>query len=356
MRYVFAGCLIASVLCSGPLLAAEAPSDPAQVLAAARSSGERGEYRAAVDQLTALLARSDLETAVRTKAYEERGIAHVGNADFELAIDDFTQAIRLSPRLAELYYNRARIESDIGRYQKAIEDMDTIESVADQFEHYHYYRGYMHFENGNLNHAVADLTLATREEPKNAAVFYQRGRAYDAQRMTAQAMADYTAVITLNPADQTRVLASYRWRGTDAYGLGRHQAAISDFTALLELGGNDPDATMRRGYANLVQGNFEAALADANGAINPKADGKTLFPWPGVVDSTHPIADRIVERYNAGMRGPGTDPYAYVLRARTQLKLGRKEQALADYRKALGLIPRGADPELASEADAVSAR
>jgi tetratricopeptide (TPR) repeat protein len=348
--------LIVALLCAGPLMAAETPSDPAQVLAAARSSGERGEYRAAVDQLTALLARPDLETAIRVKAYEERGIAHGDNADFELAIDDFTQAIRLSPRLAELYYNRARLESDIGRYQTAIEDMDTIESVGSQFDHYHYYRGYMHYENGNFNHALADLTLATREEPKNAAVFYQRGRAYDAQNLTAHAMADYAAVIALNPADQTTVLAAYRWRGTDAYGLGQHPAAISDFTALLKLSGDDPDASMRRGYANLVQGNFPAALADANKAINSKADGKTLFPWPGVVDSTHPIADRIIERYNAGLRGPGTDPYAYVLRARTQLKLGRKEPALADYRKALSLIPRGADPELASEADAVAAQ
>jgi hypothetical protein len=97
-------------------------------------------------------------------------------------------------------------------------------------------------------------------------------------------------------------------------------------------------------------------IADASRVIHTGAlvAKDTLFPWPGVIDPTACLYDRVVEKYNHGIRSEGVDPYALVIRARAHLKLGQKAAALADYAAAVHAIPPGADDSVAEEMAAAS--
>ena len=56
--------------------------------------------------------------------YNARGLAYYKKGDYEKALADFNQAIRLSPFLAEPYTNRGLIEDLKGDYERAIADHD----------------------------------------------------------------------------------------------------------------------------------------------------------------------------------------------------------------------------------------
>ena len=42
------------------------------------------------------------------------------------AIEDLTEAIRIDPKFAKAYYNRAYIYNELGEYQKSIEDYTEV--------------------------------------------------------------------------------------------------------------------------------------------------------------------------------------------------------------------------------------
>ena len=78
-------------------------------------------------------------------AYNNRGDAYANKGDYDKAIADYTEAIRLKPDYAYAYYGR----------------------------------GKAYAEKGDLDKAIADYTVAVRLKPDFAAAYYNRGLAYD---------------------------------------------------------------------------------------------------------------------------------------------------------------------------------
>jgi tetratricopeptide (TPR) repeat protein len=308
-----------------------------------------GNHTLAIALYSQVLSSAQLASTERRTAYIGRGVAHGNIGEFEAAIADFTRAIALDPKLSDGYYDRALVESDIGRYAAALDDFATVANAASSYPSYYYYRGYVHFENNDFDQAIADLTTASQTMAQDASVFYLRAKAFDAKGDRESAIADFSAAIRLKPADSGVLNSAYRWRGTEAFGLKRYDEAIADFSAVMKLNPSDADATMRRANAYYAQGRYAATVADTSQVIHANAPASALFPWPGIVDPGRCFADRIVDRYNAGMRIPGLDPYARVLRARAYVKLGRKTDAIADYTAAVNAIPAGADDSVAAE-------
>jgi tetratricopeptide (TPR) repeat protein len=338
-------------LCAAALAVAgvAAAADSEADLQRAKAAEASGNHQAAIDLFSQLLANEQVPASERRTALIGRGVARGNLGQFEAAVGDFTSAISLDPHLSDAYFDRALVESDIGSYRAALADLGAVASVADSYPGYYYYRGYVHFENDDFDEAIADLTTASQTMGKDANVYYRRAKAYDAKGQHELAMADFASTIALKPADESMLYASYRWRGTEAFALKRYEQAIADFSELLRLSPQDADASMRRAYAYFARGQWAAAANDAGKLIHDNAMIGALFPWPGVVDPSRCFPDRIVDKYNAGMRLPGLDPYARVMRARAYLKLGRKDEALADYAAAVHAIPPGADDSVSAE-------
>ncbi len=56
--------------------------------------------------------------------YFDRGVASFDLGQYERAIQDFDEAIRLNPEFATAYYNRGLAYADLGQYERAIQDWD----------------------------------------------------------------------------------------------------------------------------------------------------------------------------------------------------------------------------------------
>jgi len=86
---------------------------------------QQQEYQQAVEAFTQAI-RINPKMA---EAYSNRGIAWKGLGDIEKAITDFTRAITLAPRLAEAYCNRAGMWYMLGKWDKAVADCEKVLSM-----------------------------------------------------------------------------------------------------------------------------------------------------------------------------------------------------------------------------------
>ncbi|TMW44742.1 hypothetical protein DOY81_010182, partial [Sarcophaga bullata] len=99
---------------------------------------------------------------------KDRGNKHVKLGEYELAIEEYTQAMQLYPDDPIYYSNRALCYLKLERYDECIEDCDRaieIDSLAVKA----YYRRMMANESlGNNMDALKDCTTVLMIEPKNS--------------------------------------------------------------------------------------------------------------------------------------------------------------------------------------------
>jgi tetratricopeptide (TPR) repeat protein len=99
---------------------------------ASTAAQNRGNvYRAKQDYDRAL---RDYEQAIRLNrtnagAYVNRGVMLADRGDHEAAVQDHTEAIRFSPTMAEAFYNRATSFAALGRTEAAVSDFEQAISL-----------------------------------------------------------------------------------------------------------------------------------------------------------------------------------------------------------------------------------
>jgi tetratricopeptide (TPR) repeat protein len=157
----------------------------------------------------------DLE--YRERALVEQGIQKTNNSNYDGAIADFTQAIRLNPNDAS-YYRR---------------------------------RGYAYGSKRDYDRAIADFTEAIRLNPNSFIYYYDRGEAYYNKGDYDRAIADFTQTIQMDPNSTS----AYHWRGaTYHYGKRDYDRAIADYEAALRLDPNNADLKQNLENARQARG------------------------------------------------------------------------------------------------------
>jgi len=130
-------------------------------------------------------------------AYLWRAVAHAKNADANSAVADYSEAFRLSPRLATSHALAARgnAHAQTSNLLAAINDYTTAIEFDDEYATDCYYlRGVAHARIGDLDEAISDFTAALRIDHLLPAVYYQRGLAYRRKGEHAMAEEDFTLV------------------------------------------------------------------------------------------------------------------------------------------------------------------
>ena len=157
--------------------------------------GERGEYD---------LAIKDFTKAIKLKpdyafAYNNRGAVYRSKGDHDLAIEDCNKAIQLKSNYAEPYSNRGAAYRNKGDYKRAIEDYDEAIQLKPNFVQAYYNRGLAYHEKGELDVAIGDYNNAIELNPKLVHPYYNRGNVYFQKRDFDKAIENYDKAIELEP-------------------------------------------------------------------------------------------------------------------------------------------------------------
>ena len=183
--------------------------------------------------------------------YNGRGLAHLANSEYDLAIADFETAISIYPSdwLAHEYLGYAYI-ADSG-HESSVFLQAAQQRVV-----------------GDYDLAIAAYNAAIGVDPNNASVYINRGLAFLAKGHYDLANADIDTAISIVPENtityRNRIIkqAMQHSKNRD------NDLAVLGYTKAIEIDPNDWSDYNNRALAYLAKGEYDSAISDFETAIS----------------------------------------------------------------------------------------
>jgi len=338
-------CLIlASVLIAGTDAGAQSGD---QTLLRAREGAAalmRGQYDKAIASYDEALTAPEIADFVEASIYSDRGLAKWRLGQTKEAIDDFNQAIQLSPENATVYNNRGNALMDLGHPDEAIKDFDRAIALSGNYGAAYNNRGNARAALGQYKPAFHDFRKAVELMPESAVPFNGRGKAHAELKRYHAAVRDLSRAISLD----AKYMAAHQNRAEANLAIGKYREAAEDATQVLESQGEQPtpELLLLRGRAYAGEKKFNPALEDLDRAIELKADLVDAYIERGMVFMQTRRFDDAIGDFTRAIQLDPQNAKAYVLRAEARLQGGTPDEtqsnvyaALNDVNQALGVTP-----------------
>ena len=117
-------------------------------------------------------------------AYIRRGNAYNHKGDYDRAIADLEQAVRLDPKDPKAYVIRGFAYVEKGDYDRAIADLEQAVRLDPKDPKAYVIRGFAYVEKGDYDRAIADLEQAIRLDPKDPEAYVVHGSPITAKAIT----------------------------------------------------------------------------------------------------------------------------------------------------------------------------
>lgn len=300
--------------------------------------------------------------------YVNRSLAYFAKKDFDHALVDLNQAIKLQPNFAFAYFNRAAVYISQQNYNYALADLNQAIKIQPDFALAYlkrggvYYiskgdferaladlnqaiklqpisallygmRGEIYYDKGDYHRAITDYNQALKFQPNNAETYSDRGLAYDKQEDYEHAIDDYNQAIKLKPD----YAGAYNNRGISYKNKGEYEHSVADYNQAIKLKPDYALAYNNRGITYTKKGEYDRALADINQALKLNPNEAGFYDSRGDVYAGKGDNGRAIANYNQAIRLKSDADYAYYNRGIAYRNQGNKAQAIADFKKALKL-------------------
>ena len=174
-----------------------------------------------------------------------RGTIHSNNKDYDRAIANFSEAIRLDPNSADAYVLRGIVYKNKENYEQAISDLTKAIAIDPNDAGIFKVRGMAYNEKGcdliepgddskaikNFEQAIADFSKAIEIEPKDAEAYALRGGAYLLIDRGDLAMIDFVKAIKID----VNCAMAYSYRGMQYFHDKKYDLALLDYARAVEI-------------------------------------------------------------------------------------------------------------------------
>lgn len=296
------------------------------------------------------------------EAYLQRGKAYDQKGDYSMANLDYSDALLLDPGKKHKLHNELCIlrgnnlfnlgkEQYAGqKYNQAIQMFDMAIELGSNNAELYLLRGNAHHSLSDYDNAISDFSQVIKLEPLNIQAHIGRGNAYQWRSrvyknylfasemgMLSFWLEDQPTrtkeFVMATPKDGIKTMAAQDWN-----------RAISDLSLAIKLEPNSDDAYVTRGDAYVLHGNDNSATMDYNKALklNPNNDkalsGVTLVYTGQAVKYTMDgnYSSAITVLNEAIKRNPNSDS-AYFQRGLAYGSMGENNRAILDFNEAIRL-------------------
>ena len=242
----------------------------------------------------------------RAIAYYDRGNAYKNLKDYDRALSDYSEALKLDPQYAHAYLNR----------------------------------GWVYAAKNDAARSIADSTRAIELDPTEKLAYLDRGLAYRFQRNFDAAIADYSQAIKLG-ANAGR---DYQGRGLAYAGKGDFQSAVGDYNEAIKRGPADAQTLWARADAYRLMNKLDPAIADYDAAIKLDAGYADAYHGRGLAYRKKGDYDRAIADYSEAIKRSPKFAAAYANRGASYRSKGDLDHAVADESQAIELAPKWASP------------
>ena len=127
-----------------------------------------------IDGCTSLINSGKQTTQTLVIAYNNRGNAYTGKGEYDRAIQDYDQSIKLNPNYARAFNNRGVAYQKKGEYDRAIKDFDESIRLKPDYDDAFANRAEAYLNKGEYQRAVRDYDDAIRLKPTSDTVWNGR--------------------------------------------------------------------------------------------------------------------------------------------------------------------------------------
>ncbi len=348
----------------------------------------------ALSACTRMIASNTLRGADLAQAYLWRGITHSRHSgDWDSAIADFSEAIRLGSKDAGAYAGRAGAYIRKGDIDRALPDLNQGLALDPRHPGVRNVFGYYYLQKRAYGRALTEVNEAIRLSPRYLYAFSTRGEIYEAKGELNNALTDFRTALSLDPdkkqrggryaADSiarvegnlfaaagadwatcqrapaledgiaacTRLISAkklgdadlaqtYVWRGI---GLGRYRGdadlAIADYDEAIRRDPKIVAAYAGRGGGYVRKGKLDLARRDLDEGLKLDPNHSGIHNALGNYYLAKGEHGSAIAEFNTAIRISPQYLYPYRFRAEAYEARGDLAAALADYRVALSLDP-----------------
>jgi tetratricopeptide (TPR) repeat protein len=162
--------IAALALCAAQLSDAQATKDTKEANKLARDGAEASknqEWDKAVDLLRKATALDHKYAPNLAAVYQQRGYAAATNQQFQDAISDYGEAIKINSEDPRIYEQRAAVEMKLNDMDKALADYSEAIKLKPNEVRYYLYRSYIYETKGDIKNSMADTEKVLKIDPNN---------------------------------------------------------------------------------------------------------------------------------------------------------------------------------------------
>lgn len=253
------------------------------------------------------------------KDYYARGLARFDQQDFQGAIENYTQALRLDANFADVYSKR-------GAARLLLTD-DSLDQWS------------LPKNRAAIQEALKDFNQALRLNPNDAYAYGGRGYISYSLGEKQAALEDVNQSLRLDPNGAD----GYNLRGLLRRDLDDNQGAIADFNQAIRLNSNLYYAYANRSIARSALKDYQTALEDANQAVRIKPNSALSYLVRAVVRFRLEDYQGAIEDFNQSVRINPDYAAAYLVRGNIRFEFNDFKGAIEDFNQALKINPNYAD-------------
>jgi tetratricopeptide (TPR) repeat protein len=271
----------------------------------------------------------------------ERNNAAMGlsqRGEVAAAVEAFTSALAIDPKLHAAYYNRGNCYLRLGLLPEALVDIEASLVLNPNFVDAVALRGQILTQRGEYDLALADFDKALQMSPKSSLALSCRGNLHLAQRNYERASIDFGRALEINPNEPL----AFQGRAIVSLASGKLDAALADCSEAIASGVNGAYAVRARIW--VAKGEHERAISDLTAALTQNPTSADAFRDRGLIWYLKGEADRAVADLDEAIKLNAGDSVAYNNRGAAHLKAGRYAEAVADLEAAIRLAPEFANP------------
>ncbi|MBE0648349.1 MAG: tetratricopeptide repeat protein [Bacteroidales bacterium] len=237
----------------------EAEKEAQRLFTEGSKKGKAGNYKEAIADLT-----QSVSLVPNGNSYMKRGFAYLLSAQFPLALQDFTETLRLAPSNREAIFGRGIARFEMKDYTEAEVDLKQYLDLVNINPMAFDYMAALCFMRQDFQCALQNYSDVVRCDSLYPDGWANRAMIRHYLRDYKGALEDYNVAVRINPNDKK----IYNNRAAAKMLLKDYKAALEDFNKAIELDPLYADAYNNRGRVRLALGDTEGACADWQKALS----------------------------------------------------------------------------------------
>lgn len=215
----------------------------------------------------------ELKRSPTARAYAIRGKLWTENYDFDKALSDLNEAIRLDPKHAAFWVRRSSAWLGKKEYDKALADCNEAIRLDPTNAWAYDNRGIAWGQKREFGKAMADFNEAIRLDPNDATIYNNRAGVWFSKKDVDTAMSDVSKAIRLDPTNpRSYVSRGLLWRFKE-----EHDKAIADYDEAIRLDPTFPPPWNERARLAVTCG--DATYRNGKKAVQDATKACELTAW-----------------------------------------------------------------------------